>query len=184
MFDAVKASFEYFFWRARLRGMVPDSCLGIGAFFPNGYRVNGSCKVIVRDGNNPDTKDTSDHRPILIAIEFGASEQRTSACTINLDSTILGTLFRGPRDLATMTPKETLSQSEKTVHFRRVARLRYVLWDSSSHKHACKPSRNYRPFRTAGLYTAAPHHSSRFRFCGESQCQYRGRRTQLFERHS
>ena len=52
----------------------PDSSLDFAAVCSNGFQVTSSSSVIVREGDFPDTKATSDHRPLLLQVEFGSLE--------------------------------------------------------------------------------------------------------------
>ena len=52
----------------------PDSCLDFGAVCPNGKQIRATSRVIVRAGDFPDTKATSDHRPLLMQVEFGSGQ--------------------------------------------------------------------------------------------------------------
>ena len=48
----------------------PDSSLDFGAFCAHGQTMSGKGRVLVREGDFPDTKATSDHRPVLIFISI------------------------------------------------------------------------------------------------------------------
>ena len=56
------------------RDDYPDSCLDFAAVCSNGFKVTSRSKVIVREGDFPDDDTTSDHRPLLMQVEF--SENR------------------------------------------------------------------------------------------------------------
>lgn len=48
----------------------PDSCLDFGAVCANGTDIETSCRVIERAGDFPDTKASSDHRPVLVRADW------------------------------------------------------------------------------------------------------------------
>jgi endonuclease/exonuclease/phosphatase family metal-dependent hydrolase len=47
----------------------PDSCLDFAAVGPHVWPLVTRCRVLVRPGDFPDTKATSDHRPLLLTIQ-------------------------------------------------------------------------------------------------------------------
>ncbi len=51
------------------RDDYPDSCLDFAAVSPHGRPLVTRCRVLVREGDFPDSKATSDHRPLLLRIE-------------------------------------------------------------------------------------------------------------------
>lgn len=48
----------------------PNSCLDFAAVAASGTKLTSSSKIIVREGDFPDTKATSDHRPLFLQVEF------------------------------------------------------------------------------------------------------------------
>jgi endonuclease/exonuclease/phosphatase family metal-dependent hydrolase len=70
----------------------PDSVLDFAAVCTGGERLRATCEVIVRDGDFPDTKATSDHRPILLTCDFApplTEEEKQRLAARLRDSSVL-----------------------------------------------------------------------------------------------
>ena len=52
------------------RDDYPESCLDFAASCTHGQAVQSKCRVIVREGDFPDTDATSDHRPVWMSFEL------------------------------------------------------------------------------------------------------------------
>ena len=58
------------------RDDYPGSCLDFAAVSTNGEQLQATCRVIKRAGDFPDTKATSDHRPVLVSGRSAARPRR------------------------------------------------------------------------------------------------------------